>query len=207
MDEKSDEILEQIESQRNQLGANLNELQTRVRQTTDWRMHFDRNPMLMLGAALGGGIMLGAMVSTARSRSSGSYTGSKHFTSAGTGSTATSVQRSRASETIDHVKAALIAFATAKAKEFMNAALPGFDNYLRDAESKGSRGEAGDHQTDYSAGSDGQPAYGQQTSGSGPGANYGQNAGTDYGRPAASQKNYSTERQRAGSSGSNYGNS
>src|SRR5688572_22751010 len=127
MDEKPDQILEHIETQRNQLGANLNELETRVRRTADWRAHFDNNPMLMLAGALGGGILLGAMVSGSRSRStSSSYTSSRHFSSSGpsvnTGS-ATYVQKQRASETIDNIKAGLIAFATAKAKEFLNHAL------------------------------------------------------------------------------------
>jgi hypothetical protein len=222
MDEKSDQILEQIETQRNRLGANLNELETRVRRTTDWHTHFDRNPMLMLGAALGGGILLGAMVSGARTRSGGSYTASRHFSSATAGSTATparttvtSAQRQRTSETIDHIKAALIAFATSKAKEFMNQALPGFDNYLREAESKGSpsAGEFRSQDTGYSAGNYGQTGgsesgnYGQQTSGSGQGANYGQNFGTDYGRPGGGQRSYSTERERTGSRSSDIRNS
>src|SRR6188474_293153 len=106
MDEKTDQILDHIETQRNQLGANLNELETRVRQTADWRTHFDRNPMLMLGAALGGGILLGAIVgSAARSRSSDSYSPSRQLSSSSvdmpTRNTVTSFQRSRASETVD----------------------------------------------------------------------------------------------------------
>src|SRR5688572_20467422 len=123
MDEKPDQILGHIETQRNQLGENLNELETRVRRTADWRTHFDNNPMLMLAGALGGGILLGAMISGSRSRSSSSsYTSSKHFSSSGSSSSvntnsATYMQKQRASETIDHIKAALIGFATAKAKE------------------------------------------------------------------------------------------
>jgi hypothetical protein len=213
MDEKSDQILDQIETQRNQLGANLNELETRVRQTTDWHTHFDRNPMLVLGAALGGGILLGTMVTGARSRSRSSYTGSRHFSGSATGSTsvparstATSVQRQRASETVDHIKAALIAFATSKAKEFMSQALPGFDHYLRDAASKTppSYTESGRQETGYPSGSYEAGSYSQQTSGSGQGANYGQNFGADYGRPGPGQRNYPPDRERAGSRSSEY---
>jgi hypothetical protein len=215
MDEKSDEILEHIETQRNQLGENLNELETRVRRTTDWRTHFNNNPMLMLAGALGGGILLGAMVSGSRSRSSSSsYTSSKHFSSAETSSSvntnsATYMQKQRASETIDHIKAALIAFATSKAKEFLNQALPGFDNYYRDAESNrsssqmSSAGEynqgsssygSGSYNTgSYNTGGYNPGGYGQQTSGQGQGANYGQNYGDDYASRGAGQRNYSTE--------------
>jgi hypothetical protein len=62
MDERPDQILNHIEAQRDELGRNLNELETRVKQSTDWRTYFDRNPMMMLGAALGGGLLLGSMV-------------------------------------------------------------------------------------------------------------------------------------------------
>ena len=207
MDEKSDQILDHIENQRNQLGANLNELETRVRQTTDWRTHFNNNPMLMLAGALGGGILLGAMVSGSRSRSSSSssYTSSRQFSSTGSSSTATYQQKQRASETIDTMKAALIAFATAKAKEFLNQALPGFDNYVRDAESSRQRSQYSSSSSEsYGSGSY-NPAgynpggyttsggYGQQTSGQGQGANYGQNYGTEYAGHGAGQRNYPNE--------------
>ena len=82
MDEKPDQIIGHIEAQRNELGRNLSELESRVRETTDWRTHYERNPMLVLGAALGGGILLGAMVgggsrpsSRRTSKSSSPYTG------------------------------------------------------------------------------------------------------------------------------------
>jgi len=62
MDEKPDQIIGHIEAQRDQLGRNLNELEHKVRRSTDWRTYYDRNPMLILGAALGGGVLLGATV-------------------------------------------------------------------------------------------------------------------------------------------------
>ena len=62
MDEKPDQIIDHIEAKRHELGRNLSELESRVRETTDWRTHYERNPMLVLGAALGGGILLGTMV-------------------------------------------------------------------------------------------------------------------------------------------------
>jgi hypothetical protein len=223
MDEKSDQILGHIEAQRNQLGANLNELETRVRRTTDWRTHFDRNPMLMLAGALGGGLLLGTMLGGSKSRSgSSSYTSSRHF-SGSSGSvrntnSATYVQKQRASETLDNVKAALIAFATSRAKEFLNEALPGFDNYMRDAESNKSRSQFSSAGEPGSTGSEQNTGYGQQqppsgygsqTSGSGQGANYGQNYGSDYGRYGTGQRNPSTEQQYSGSGSGTppYGNS
>jgi len=61
MDEKPDQIIGHIEAQKDQLGRNLNELEEKVRRTTDWRTYFDRNPMLVLGAAMGGGLLLGTV--------------------------------------------------------------------------------------------------------------------------------------------------
>lgn len=200
MDEKPDQILEHIETQRNELGANLNELETRVRRTTDWRTHFDNNPMLMVGVAFGGGLLLGSM--TGGRSSSRSYTKSSSLkmnaypssSSSSPSSPAVSAQRHKASETLDHIKAALIGFATAKAKEFLNDALPGFENHLREAQGhrgdqhqqhEGSMNASGSGLGDQSSG------FSSQGSGQGQGANYGQSYNTGYdahpGSPTTSQ--------------------
>jgi len=146
MDEKSDEILNHIESQRDQLGRNLDELESRVKRTTDWRTHYENNPMLILGAALGGGILLGAIVGGTGSKTSAStsaaWSGSSRYSAPPVKSTsssnflgggaATQHARQQASETIDKIKAALIAFGTAKAKEFLSQAVPGLEHHLGD---------------------------------------------------------------------------
>ena len=65
----------------------------------------------------------------------------------------------KASDTLEQIKAALIGFATAKVKEFMTEALPGFNQHLDEAERR--------HQEfTRLAGSTGQhsPSYGQGTS-------------------------------------------
>jgi len=167
MDERPDQIIGHIEAQRDQLGRNLNELETRVRQSTDWRTYYDRNPMLMMGAALGGGLLVGSMVGS-KSRKSGSYSKSRGrssysssamgLSSAGVGaaagsawsqpssssssgyrpqsSHATSQQWNQVSQTMEHIKGALIAFGMAKAKEFLGQAIPGIDQHLSEAEKK-----------------------------------------------------------------------
>jgi hypothetical protein len=134
-----------------------------VRRGTDWKTYFDRNPMMMLGVALGGGLLLGTAVgkrghsgsSRGYSRGTSSALG---FASAGAmGSYAASsprspsssspssqsssspmmaAQRQQISETMEHIKAALIGFGIAKAKEFMSQAIPGFDHHLTEAEHK-----------------------------------------------------------------------
>ena len=177
MDEKPDQIIGHIESQRSELGRNLNELETRVRATTNWRTYFDRNPGMAMGAALGGGLLLGVMVSSKRhsgsrssyrssssprSSSSSSYAGAAAggaamgLSSAGSSSSksassrspkvpspVTSQQLRQVSETLDHVKAALVAFGISKAKEFLSHAIPGLDTHLSEAEQRGRQHSSG----------------------------------------------------------------
>jgi hypothetical protein len=160
MDEKPDEIMSHIESQRDQLGRNLNELESRVKSAADWRMQFNKNPMLMMGVALGGGMLLGTMVGGAQARRSSrsswsSSSSNRNYGTAGSSlsawgdssssvspakssstsptSSAVTDQRRKANETLDTIKTALIGFATAKVREFMSEALPGFNDHLDEA--------------------------------------------------------------------------
>jgi hypothetical protein len=161
MDEKPDQIIGHIEAQRHELGRNLNELETRVRASTNWRTYYEKNPMLAVGAALGGGLLLGTMVSSTTRRSTSSQRVSSSSsrpaakTTAATATAAaspaasmvsnpvTSMQRRHVTETIDHVKAALIAFGIAKAKEFINQAIPGLEPHLTEAEQRGRQHSSG----------------------------------------------------------------
>jgi ElaB/YqjD/DUF883 family membrane-anchored ribosome-binding protein len=59
---ETDQILNHIEAQRKQLGNDFEELQQRVRREADWRTQFDRHPWFALGLALGGGLLLSAML-------------------------------------------------------------------------------------------------------------------------------------------------
>lgn len=60
MGEKSNQIERQIAIERGQLWRNLNELQSRVEDATDWRLQFQKRPLVMMGAAAGGGLLLAA---------------------------------------------------------------------------------------------------------------------------------------------------
>lgn len=183
MDERPDQIISNIEAHRDELGRNLNELETRVRRTTDWRTYYERNPMLMVGAALGGGVLLGSAIgrrghrssdlsasgsswsipyaqpgSSSSASSSSSPSRSLGLSSAGVAAASSgysapesgsssklssagsslksAMQRSEVSETMEHIKAALIGFGISKAKEFLTQAVPGIDHHLSEAERK-----------------------------------------------------------------------
>jgi len=125
--------------------------------------------MLMMGAALGGGLLLGSMVGSktgerkhgysAKSRGKSSYSSAAMgLSSAGIGAAAassssrpsyssssashsgrsltSSKQWNEVSQTMDHIKTALISFGMAKAKEFLGQAIPGIDQHLSDAEKR-----------------------------------------------------------------------
>ena len=68
MGEKTDQIERHIEEQRAELGDNINELQQKVKDTFDWRAQFEEHPMVMVGIAVGSGLLLSALVG-GRSRS------------------------------------------------------------------------------------------------------------------------------------------
>lgn len=218
MDEKPDQIMSHIESQRDQLGQNLNELESRVKGATDWRVQFDKNPMLMMGVALGGGLLLGSMVgggkksrnrsswsSSSRNYSGGSTnmgstsygTGASHLSSAGSSSSSSSPspamreQRKKATDTLEHMKAALIGFATAKVKEFMTEALPGFNQHLDEAQQSNSQGQQ--HGWDSSSHQQSSGGYGSGSQTGGSSGSYGSqgnqgNQGSQSGTPAGSQQ-------------------
>ena len=62
MGQRTDQIEAQIEEERGELRSNLDELGARVRSATDWRHQFRNNPMLGLGLAFGGGLLLASLL-------------------------------------------------------------------------------------------------------------------------------------------------
>ena len=73
MGQTSDEIETHIQSTREDLRANLDELEGRVKSAVDWREGFRRNPALGLGLALAGGFLLAGLTTRAPGR-----TGTRH---------------------------------------------------------------------------------------------------------------------------------
>jgi len=121
MAERLDEIEKHIEYTRSRLGTNLQELENKVKHEADWRTHFDRNPMLLVALAFGGGVVLATMTGTpSRPPSPASFepaNGSRSLDGARDGQLA---------ETWGVLKGALIGLAGAKVRGILNEALPGF---------------------------------------------------------------------------------
>ena len=135
MGEKSDQIERQIAKQRGQLGRNLNELQSRVEEATDWRVQFQKRPMLMMGVALGGGLLLASLTGR-RSRSRSYYP--EHRPDGGhEHSKGTELQKNKALETFDTIKGAMIGVAANTFKDLLGELIPGFhEQFQKTAQEK-----------------------------------------------------------------------
>ena len=135
MDEKSDQIERQIVADRGQLGRNLNELESRVQDMTDWRAQFQKRPMLMIGVAASGGLLL-ASVTGRRSRSR-----RRPAEDSGDGRyehrRGTELQKNKALETFDNIKGAMIAVAANTFQDFLGQLIPGFkEQFQKTAQEK-----------------------------------------------------------------------
>ena len=110
MGTKPDEIVERIDRQRDRLGENLQELETRFRDATDWRVQYSRHPWAMLGIAFGGGLLVGAWLGT----------------SSGNGAGEESQGRSKPAnrQLAEAIRGALITLAVNKLKDYLTARIP-----------------------------------------------------------------------------------
>ncbi len=134
MGEKTAEIERHIREQRRELGQNISELQQKVKDTVNWRTQFEQHPVAMLGIALGGGLLLSAILGS-RHRNKSASQGAKqpNWDSKPRVSGATSsVGDEKTSESWQQIKTALIAVGAMKLGNLIDSVLPGFsDEYSR----------------------------------------------------------------------------
>jgi len=140
MDETTDKIESQIESTRQDLGSNLNELENRFKSATDWKQHFRQRPMTMIGLAFGGGVLLAAMTGGGGNggrRRGGTNAGYSGYSGYGNARTPNKVL-----ETWDNIKGALMGVAASRVKDFVGDVVPGFhEHYERAGQTSGQSGE------------------------------------------------------------------
>lgn len=135
MGQTTDQIENQIESKREDLKSNLQELEARVKTATDWRHYFAEHTGTMIAAAFGGGVLLASMLggrsnpaSPSQADSSADPTrawqrGTKH----------------EVLENLDSIKSALVGTATTKFKNILGEMVPGFTEHLAKAEANRGR--------------------------------------------------------------------
>ena len=134
MGQATSQIEAHIENTRADLGSNLQELEQKVKSVTDWKQHFQQNPMTLLGAAFGGGILLATMLGGRKKRRQerGFYGPSPdREPHAGTDH-----QKHKALETWDNIKGALIGVAATRFKDFVGDVVPGFQEQFQGTEEK-----------------------------------------------------------------------
>ena len=68
MGQATSQIEAHIEETRTDLGSNLQELEQKVKSVTDWKQHFQKNPMTAIGRGLWRGRLLATMLGGGKSR-------------------------------------------------------------------------------------------------------------------------------------------
>ena len=71
MGQTADELRNQIEHQRQELGENLQQLEEKVKSTVDWRTQFEQKPWAGVGVAFAGGFLLSILMPSGGSSSGG----------------------------------------------------------------------------------------------------------------------------------------
>jgi hypothetical protein len=129
MGETSNQIERHIVETRNDLGENLSELEEKVKEAINWRAQVDQRPWTMIAVAFGGGVLLSALLPSARP-SRRKYSDDRWTSSpdraAVSSFTPPSAERGRTAETLEAVKGALAGAALTKFSGFIEELLPGF---------------------------------------------------------------------------------
>jgi hypothetical protein len=166
MGQTADQIKQEIDQQREQLGENLQQLETKVKETVDWRSQFEQRPMAGVGLAFGAGFVLSMLMPSGdsdKSRgSSSNYSSSTGYNSSSyyqpqqfsgtTGynqssnfspqSSSSSKPRSpemnEITETLENIRGAVMGLAATRLRSFLAEAVPGFqDEYEQAREKRG----------------------------------------------------------------------
>ena len=138
MDQNQSQIEREIELERRELGTNLDTLQSKVQEITDWRIQFQKRPMLMLGVALGGGALLASL--TRGRRKPRRHDPDDRIDGRDEYRRGTELQKNHALDTFDTIKGALIGVAAKTFRDFLGQIVPGFtEQFQTTAHEKSSR--------------------------------------------------------------------
>lgn len=156
MGETADQIKQQIDEQREQLGTNLQQLETKVKETVDWRTQFEQRPMAGVGLAFGAGFLLSVLMPSGDSSSSSSSYDSSNYrvqdesygnqpsyaaasyqpTQSYKPSKPKSPEMNEISETVENIRGAVMGLAATRLRSFLAEAVPGFQDEYEQARTK-----------------------------------------------------------------------
>jgi hypothetical protein len=136
VDERPDQIEDHIRSTQRELGSNLQELEDKVKDATNWRVQFERHPMALLGIAFAGGLLLSAGLGGRRHRTPPSYyrswTPAPHLSGSGLDTPASGPgfeRKEKPSDVWGGIKGALLAAAGTQVSNVLGDFLPGFKEH------------------------------------------------------------------------------
>jgi hypothetical protein len=144
MDETTGQIEQHINRQRENLGQNIDELQTKVKNAVDWRMRVREHPLTMVGIAFGAGVVASVLVD-GRGNGEGNHGGYAR---------PIRVKRMVRREW-DVVKAAVGAAVLGEAKDFVRQMFPRFGQEYEKREHGGSARGNYDEPTEWTTGEPG----------------------------------------------------
>jgi len=119
-------IMEHIETEREQLGENLDEIESRIKDATDPRAWFEQNPLLILGTAVAGGLVLGLLMTSKSSEETFSSGFSQPLPVPERHHASESKHLRTIKDTLDTTVAALVGLGARKFSDFISDTLPGF---------------------------------------------------------------------------------
>ena len=145
MDEETNKIKQHIDTEREQLGRNLDEIEHRVKSATDLKAHFDKNTGWILGAAVAGGFLLSRAF---RNSSTSARSMPVRRTESAPSSThaAMSKHLSRVTDTVDDIFDGLAGVVADKLRSYVADVVPGFREHY--AASDRQRGRPAFNQTE-----------------------------------------------------------
>ena len=132
MGESTSQIERDIAAERNELGRNLQLLESKAKSLGDWRTYFRSHPFAMMAVALGGGVMLGVL--TSRPSADGEFRAAAYtpprdesdYASVSPFAASAARARRQFGDTWDHIADALLGVASAKAIDLVSEWIPGF---------------------------------------------------------------------------------
>jgi hypothetical protein len=160
MGQTADQIKQEIDQQREMLGTNLQQLETKVKDTMDWRTQFEQRPMAGIGLAFGAGFLLSVLIPSGDSNSSSSGSGYRYDSSnyrvqdesyqyqpsyaaasyqpssQPKQSKPKSPEMNEITETIENIRGAVMGLAATRLRSFLAEAVPGFQDEYEEARTK-----------------------------------------------------------------------
>lgn len=166
MGETAENVKSHIDEQRAELTENVDELEGRMKEFTDWEHQFQEHPLLLMGVAFGGGFLLSSLLTGSGNKEDGvqrryqpyfyepAYRSGQQHAERGNGevddspgfrawatgergpSASTQAGKERAASKIDEVRGALLGLAATRLEEFLKEALPGFESEVNKVQEK-----------------------------------------------------------------------